>query len=111
VLLLRESDGVGAEPSFERASTDPNHTEACIFLRALMESRGRLSEALQLKQRALKRDPRHLFARELLCGPYRKTADFYCLLAEEPKHAETLGLSGEALAAATRATKAIKHMF
>jgi hypothetical protein len=47
----------------------------------------------------------------LLGGAYRKTGDVERLLAEDLRQAEALGLSGEALAAATQATAAIKRSF
>jgi DNA-binding winged helix-turn-helix (wHTH) protein len=59
--------------------------------------------------RALERDPRNPYVHELLIGAYWN--DFDHLLAEGLRHAEVLGLSGQALAAATSATKAIQNVF
>ena len=48
--------------------------------------------------KALDRDPRHLFARELLVGAYWKKGDFARQIVEDLKRAEARGL-GEARAA------------
>jgi len=58
VLFLGEWDWVGAERSLQRTlEINPNHTEACVWYGRLLESRGRLQDGLDLKRRALERDP------------------------------------------------------
>jgi len=61
--------------------------------------------------RALERDPRNPYVHELLSGAYWTNGDFERFMAEELRYATALGLSGEALAAATVANQAIKHVF
>ncbi|MBV8818302.1 MAG: tetratricopeptide repeat protein, partial [Acidobacteriaceae bacterium] len=59
VLFLSEWNWIGAERSLRRAlELNPNHTEACLVLGRLLEATGRLKEGLQLKLKALERDPR-----------------------------------------------------
>ena len=58
VLFLSEWNWVGAERSLRRAlELNPYHTEAYLVCGRLMEALGRLDEALELKQKALQRDP------------------------------------------------------
>jgi tetratricopeptide (TPR) repeat protein len=58
VLFLSEWNWTGAEKSLRRAlELNPNHTEAYLVCGRLLEAVGRLDEGLQLKLRALERDP------------------------------------------------------
>jgi DNA-binding winged helix-turn-helix (wHTH) protein/tetratricopeptide (TPR) repeat protein len=58
VLFLSEWDWVGAKRSLERAlELNPNHTEAYLYYGQLMEALGELEKGLEMKQRALERDP------------------------------------------------------
>jgi tetratricopeptide (TPR) repeat protein len=58
VLFLSEWDWIGAERSVTRAlEINPNHTDAYLLYGRLLESRGRLDEGLEMKLRALERDP------------------------------------------------------
>ena len=58
VLFLSEWNWAGAERSLRRAlELNPNHTEAYLVCGRLMEALGRLEEGLELKQKALERDP------------------------------------------------------
>ncbi|MBV9267939.1 MAG: tetratricopeptide repeat protein, partial [Acidobacteriaceae bacterium] len=58
VLFLSEWNWIGAERSLRRAlELDPSHTEAFLVCGRLMEALGKLEEGLQLKQKALERDP------------------------------------------------------
>jgi DNA-binding winged helix-turn-helix (wHTH) protein/Tfp pilus assembly protein PilF len=58
VLFLSEWNWMAAECSLRRAlELNPNHTEAYLVCGRLMEAMGRLEEGLQLKLRALERDP------------------------------------------------------
>lgn len=58
VLFLSEWNWIGAERSLRRAlELNPNHTEAYLVCGRLLEAIGRLEEGLQLKQKALERDP------------------------------------------------------
>ena len=58
VLFRGDWNWIGAERSFERAlRLNPNHTEAYLQYGSLLEAVGRLEEGLEMKLRALERDP------------------------------------------------------
>jgi DNA-binding winged helix-turn-helix (wHTH) protein/tetratricopeptide (TPR) repeat protein len=58
VLFLSEWDWAGAEKSLRRAiEINPNHTEAYLLYGRLLEALGRLDAGLEMKLRALERDP------------------------------------------------------
>jgi DNA-binding winged helix-turn-helix (wHTH) protein/tetratricopeptide (TPR) repeat protein len=58
VLFRGDWSWVAAERSLERAlRLNPNHTEAYLEYGSLVEALGRLEEGLEMKQRALERDP------------------------------------------------------
>jgi len=58
VLFLGESNWIGAERSLKRAlQLDPHYPEACLLSGQLLETLGRLEEGLEMKLRALERDP------------------------------------------------------
>jgi serine/threonine-protein kinase len=58
VLFLSEWNWIGAERSLRRAlELNPSHTEAYLVCGRLLDALGRLQEGLQLKQKALERDP------------------------------------------------------
>jgi DNA-binding winged helix-turn-helix (wHTH) protein/tetratricopeptide (TPR) repeat protein len=58
VLFLSEWNWIGAARSLERAlELNPNHTEAYLLYGRLMETLSQLDRGLEMKQRALERDP------------------------------------------------------
>jgi len=58
VSYLGEWDWVGAERSLQRAlAIDPTHAEACVLYGRVLETQGRLTDGLEMKRRALERDP------------------------------------------------------
>ena len=58
VLMFSDWNWTGARMSLERAlEINPHHTEAYLLLGQLMEALGDLDRGLDLKQRALERDP------------------------------------------------------
>jgi serine/threonine-protein kinase len=58
VLFRGDWNWVGAERSLERAlRLNPNHTEAYLQYGSLLEALGRLEDGLEMKLRALERDP------------------------------------------------------
>ena len=58
VLYLSEWNWIGAAKSLERAlELNPNHTEAYLLYGRLIETLGQLDRGLEIKQRALERDP------------------------------------------------------
>src|SRR4030095_10876042 len=61
--------------------------------------------------KALDRDPRHLFARELLVGAYAKKGDFRRQIVEDLKRVEARGLSEETIGALREILAEILHAF
>jgi tetratricopeptide (TPR) repeat protein len=58
VLFLSDWNWIGAERSLRRAlALHPNHTEAYLLYGRLLEALGKLGEGLDMKLRALERDP------------------------------------------------------
>ncbi len=58
VLFLSEWNWVGAQRSLQRALVlNPNHTEGYLLYGRVLEAVGRLQEGLDMKLRALERDP------------------------------------------------------
>jgi DNA-binding winged helix-turn-helix (wHTH) protein len=58
VLFLSDWNWVGAERSLKRAlELNPSHTEAYLLYGRLLEALGRLEEGLEMKLKALERDP------------------------------------------------------
>ena len=58
VLYLSDWNWTGAQRSLERAlDLNPNHTEAYLLYGRLLETLGQLDRGLEMKQRALERDP------------------------------------------------------
>ena len=58
VLYLSDWNWVGAARSLRRAlDLNPNHTEAYLLYGRLLETEGHLDRGLEMKQRALERDP------------------------------------------------------
>jgi tetratricopeptide (TPR) repeat protein len=58
VLYLSDWNWIGAARSLERAlELNPNHTEAYLLYGRLLETEGDLDRGLEMKQRALERDP------------------------------------------------------
>ena len=58
VSFFGQWDWVGAERSLQRAlEINPNHTEAYVLYGRLLEALGRLQDGLEMKLRALERDP------------------------------------------------------
>ena len=58
VLYLSEWNWIGAAKSLERAlELNPNHTEVYLLYGRLLETLGQLDRGLEMKQRALERDP------------------------------------------------------
>jgi DNA-binding winged helix-turn-helix (wHTH) protein/Tfp pilus assembly protein PilF len=58
VLYLSDWNWIGAARSLKRAlDLNPNHTEAYLLYGRLLETEGHLDRGLEMKQRALERDP------------------------------------------------------
>jgi tetratricopeptide (TPR) repeat protein len=137
VMLFSEWDWTAAERSFQRAlAINPNHAEAYLHYGGLMEALGQLTrgfdstsafahvlvasslwnqrrydDVIVWVNKALDRDPRHLFARELLVGAYWKKGDFKRQIVEDLKRVEARDLSEEARAALREIVADIVHAF
>jgi len=71
VSFLGQWDWVGAERALERAlGINPNHTEAYVLYGRLLEALGRLQEGLEMKMRALERDPLSPFVHQAISMSY-----------------------------------------
>jgi DNA-binding winged helix-turn-helix (wHTH) protein/tetratricopeptide (TPR) repeat protein len=58
VMFFGEWNWIGAKRSLERAlQLNPNHSEAYLLYGQLLDALGRLDEGLEMKMRALERDP------------------------------------------------------
>jgi DNA-binding winged helix-turn-helix (wHTH) protein/tetratricopeptide (TPR) repeat protein len=58
VSFLGQWDWLGAERALQRAlEINPNHTEAYVLYGRLLDALGRLQDGLEMKMRALERDP------------------------------------------------------
>jgi DNA-binding winged helix-turn-helix (wHTH) protein/tetratricopeptide (TPR) repeat protein len=58
VSFLGQWDWIGAERSFQRAlEINPNHTETYVMYGRLLDALGRVDDGLDMKLRALERDP------------------------------------------------------
>jgi DNA-binding winged helix-turn-helix (wHTH) protein/tetratricopeptide (TPR) repeat protein len=58
VMFFSEWNWIGAERSLVRAlQLSPNHSDACLVYGQLLDALGRLEEGLDMKMRALERDP------------------------------------------------------
>jgi tetratricopeptide (TPR) repeat protein len=71
VSFLGQWDWVGAERSLQRAlEINPNHTEAYVLYGRLLDALGRLQDGLEMKLRALERDPFSPFVHQAISMSY-----------------------------------------
>ena len=71
----------------------------------------RYDDVIVWVSKALDRDPRHLFAHELLVGAYWKQGDFKRQIEQDVKRAEARGLSEQACAALRAMCADILHAY
>ena len=71
VSFLGQWDWVGAERSLQRAlEINSNHTEAYVLYGRLLDALGRLQDGLEMKLRALERDPFSPFVHQAIAMSY-----------------------------------------
>jgi tetratricopeptide (TPR) repeat protein len=81
---------------------DSTSALAHVLIAVSFWNQRRYDDVIVWVNKALDRDPRHLFARELLTGAYWMTGEFERALAEDLKRVEARSPDAEALAACRR---------
>jgi tetratricopeptide (TPR) repeat protein len=92
----------------ERASTS---ALAHVLIAVSFWNQRRYDDVIVWVNKALDRDPQHLFARELLGGAYWKMGDFERALTEDLKRAEVRSPNEETLAAVKGMCAEILHVY
>jgi tetratricopeptide (TPR) repeat protein len=88
----------GFELKLQGLECDSTSALAHVLIAASLWHQRRYDDVIVWVNKALDRDPRHLFARELLVGAYWKKGDFVRQIVEDLKRAEARGLSEQASA-------------
>ena len=89
----------GLELKLQGLECDSTSALAHVIIGVSFWNQRRYDDVIVWVSKALDRDPRHLFARELLVGAYWKKGDFKRQIEEDLKRAEARGLSEQASAA------------
>jgi tetratricopeptide (TPR) repeat protein len=90
---------------------DSTSALAHVLVASSLWNQRRYDDVIVWVNKALDRDPRHLFARELLVGAYGKKGDFKRQIVEDLKRVEARDLSEEALAGLREIVADILHAF
>ena len=90
---------------------DSTSALAHVLVASSLWNQRRYDDVIVWVNKALDRDPRHLFARELLVGAYAKKGDFKRQIVEDLKRVEARDLSEEALAGLREIVAEILHAF
>jgi tetratricopeptide (TPR) repeat protein len=90
---------------------DSTSALAHVLMAASFWNQRRYDDVIVWVNKALDRDPRHLFARELLVGAYWKKGDFKRQIVEDLKRGEARDLSEEARAALREIVAEVLHAF
>ena len=101
----------GFELKLQGLECDSTSALAHVLIAASLWNQRRYDEVIVWVNKALDRDPRHLFARELLVGAYWKKGDFKRQIVEDLKRVEARELSEEARAALREVVAEILHAF
>jgi serine/threonine protein kinase len=101
----------GFELKLRGLECDSTSALAHVLIAASLWNQRRYDEVIVWVNKALDRDPRHLFARELLVGAYWKKGDFKRQIVEDLKRVEARDLSEEAGAALREVVAEILHAF
>lgn len=101
----------GFELKLRGLECDSTSALAHVLIAASLWNQRRYDEVIVWVNKALDRDPRHLFARELLVGAYWKKGDFKRQIVEDLKRVEARDLSEEARAALREVVADILHAF
>ena len=90
---------------------DSTSALAHVLIAVSFWNQRRYDDVIVWVNKALDRDPRHLFARELLAGAYWKTGDFERLLTEDLKRAEARAANEETRAALKQMCADALHVY
>jgi tetratricopeptide (TPR) repeat protein len=101
----------GFELKLRGLECDSTSALAHVLIAASLWNQRRYDEVIVWVNKALDRDPRHLFARELLVGVYSKKGDFRRQIVEDFKRVEARDLSEEVHAALREILAEIVHAF
>jgi tetratricopeptide (TPR) repeat protein len=101
----------GFELKLQGLECDSTSAFAHVLVASSLWNQRRYDDVIVWVNKALDRDPRHLFARELLVGAYWKKGDFKRQIVEDLKRVEARDLSEEARAALREIVADIVHAF
>jgi serine/threonine protein kinase len=101
----------GFELKLQGLECDSTSALAHVLIASSLWNQRRYDDVIVWVNKALDRDPRHLFARELLVGAYWKKGDFKRQIVEDLKRAEARDLSEEARATLREMVAEILHAF
>src|SRR4029453_11331338 len=90
---------------------DSTSALAHVLIAVSFWNQRRYDDVIVWVSKALDRDPRHLFAHELLVGAYWKQGDFKLQIEQDVKRAEARGLSEQARAALRAMCAEILHAY
>jgi serine/threonine protein kinase len=101
----------GFELKLQGLECDSTSALAHVLIASSLWNQRRYDDVIVWVNKALDRDPRHLFARELLVGAYWKKGDFKRQIVEDLKRVEARDLSEEVRAALREIVAEILHAF
>jgi serine/threonine protein kinase len=101
----------GFELKLRGLECDSTSALAHVLIASSLWNQRRYDDVIVWVNKALDRDPRHLFARELLVGAYSKKGDFRRQIVEDLKRVEARELSEETLGALREIVADILHAF
>jgi serine/threonine protein kinase len=101
----------GFELKLKGLECDSTSALAHVLMAASFWNQRRYDDVIVWVNKALDRDPRHLFARELLVGAYWKKGDFKRQIVEDLKRVEARDLSEETRAALREVVAEVLHAF
>jgi tetratricopeptide (TPR) repeat protein len=101
----------GFELKLQGLECDSTSALAHVLIASSLWNQRRYDDVIVWVNKALDRDPRHLFARELLVGAYWKKGDFKRQIVEDLKRVEARDLSEETRAALRVIVAEILHAF
>ena len=101
----------GHELKLQGLECDSTSALAHVVMAVSFWNQRRYDDVIVWVSKALDRDPRHLFAHELLVGAYWKQGDFKRQIEQDLRRVEARGLSDEALAALRAICAEILHTY
>jgi serine/threonine protein kinase len=101
----------GFELKLQGLECDSTSALAHVLIAVSFWNQRRYDDVIVWVSKALDRDPRHLFAHELLVGAYWKQGDFKRQIEQDVKRAEARGLSEQARAALRAMCAEILHAY